>query len=309
MWQGISENTRATYGSAQKHFMTFMSDNHVAHPLPASEDNVCLWLAHMSLAPLKYTSIKVYLSGLRSLHIDLGLPTVWKNSRKLERIYRAIKRVQGTADTIKPKLPITTELLRKFEDLGLLDDNIPEHRMLKAAMWSATTTLLRTGEFTADDTKRKPDSASRKTLRMRNWKIIQLDPPVAEIKLDESKTDPFRHGVELRMCHTLALKFMHDYLQRRKTPLTPDQPLFALDDGSPLTRKTLVAAVEVLLNRANVDFSKYGGFSFRRGGATSLRAAKVGEAMVKILGRWRGWSYARYIETSLPMIVSASALF
>ena len=81
---GLATSTRCSYSSAhcsyssaQDKFWNFcvMNDRLDSHglALPASEWTLCLFAT--SLAPsLRYSSIKVYLSAVRSLHIDHGLP-------------------------------------------------------------------------------------------------------------------------------------------------------------------------------------------------------------------------------------------
>ena len=110
---GLATKTRKTYSAAQRSFVTFCKQHRVEAPLlPAAPDTICLWVSNLSLS-LRYTSIKVYLFGLRSLHIDLGLDDPVSEHRQLERVIRGIKREQGEKET-KKRLPITTELLDKL---------------------------------------------------------------------------------------------------------------------------------------------------------------------------------------------------
>ena len=64
----IKPNTKRTYSSAQKRFIKFcvMYD---LDPLPASEDTVLYYISFLFRDGLKGSSIRVYLSGLRNLHI------------------------------------------------------------------------------------------------------------------------------------------------------------------------------------------------------------------------------------------------
>ena len=74
--------------------------------------------AHLSRT-LKASSIKVYLSGVRSMHIEHGFDNPLENCFRLERVLRGIKRLQGTGT--KQSLPITTSILRKLHNILNLD--------------------------------------------------------------------------------------------------------------------------------------------------------------------------------------------
>ena len=78
---------------------------------------------------LNYSSIKVYLSAVRSLHIDHGLPDPLVNCLRLQHLIRGIKRVQGPASP--SRLPITVDLLQAIQ--RCLDLSTRDHLMLWAA--------------------------------------------------------------------------------------------------------------------------------------------------------------------------------
>ena len=78
---------------------------------------------------LNYSSIKVCLSAVCSLHIDHGLPDPLVNCLRLQRLLRGIKRVQ---DPVSPRcLPITVDLLQAIQHC--LDLSTRDHLMLWAA--------------------------------------------------------------------------------------------------------------------------------------------------------------------------------
>ena len=62
---------------------------------------------------LTHASIKVYLSAVRSLHIDHGLSDPFVNCLRLQRLLRGIKRVQGPVSP--QRLPITLDHLRAIQ--------------------------------------------------------------------------------------------------------------------------------------------------------------------------------------------------
>lgn len=214
---------------------------------------------------------------------------------------RGIKRVQGTAATVRRKLPITFELLRTITPLLPIDH--PDSATIRAAMWLGTAGLLRTGEFTVDSAS-KPDPL--RLLTVSSIAQIQQNPPVLSVHLRASKTDPFRHEVDVPITNHTAVRLLLQMLRRRASSHTdePHRPLFLMADGNPLTRARLLAATRQLLLSARVTTDPNIGVSFRRGGATALANAKVEDRLIKLAGRWRSSAYARYIDTSMPVLMA-----
>ena len=87
------------YGSAQQQFLEFCSQDipsDLGQPLLlASEQTLMRFCAHLA-DRLHHSSIKVYLSAVRSLHIDYDYPDPLSNCLQLQRLLRGIKRHQGS---------------------------------------------------------------------------------------------------------------------------------------------------------------------------------------------------------------------
>ena len=130
---------------------------------------------------------------------------------------------------------------------------------------------------------------------------------MVQIRLKQSKTDPFQHGIDIFLGRTntdlCPVSALLAYVAVR--PLVVG-PLFVYHDGSFLTREKLVAAVRMALQQAGMDASKYSGHSFRIGAATT--AAKVGleDSVIKMLGRWESTAYQRYIHTPRDTLAAIS---
>jgi len=58
---------------------------------------------------IQHSSIKVYLSAVRSLHIEQGFPDPLLNCLQLQQVLRGVKRPQGSPTA--QHLPITDSLL------------------------------------------------------------------------------------------------------------------------------------------------------------------------------------------------------
>lgn len=72
-------------------------------PSPADEWMLCLFATFLAKT-VQHTSIKVYLSGVRALHIDQGFSDPLASCLRLCRVLRGIKRCQGSP--VASRLPI-----------------------------------------------------------------------------------------------------------------------------------------------------------------------------------------------------------
>ena len=105
-----------------------------------------------------------------------------------------------------------------------------------------------------------------------------------------------------RTCAVYALKNLFQY-----DPRPPESPLFAQDDGLPLSRGHFIAKVRSGLMAAGLDASKFSGHSFRRGAASSAAAAGFSDYEIQQLGRWCSDSYKLYVGIPQHRILSLSS--
>ena len=71
MAAALKPNTQGTYTSAQNRFVNFCSTFNLP-VMPTTEDILLLYIAHLFDSGLKGSSIRVYLSAVRSLHVYRG---------------------------------------------------------------------------------------------------------------------------------------------------------------------------------------------------------------------------------------------
>ena len=128
-----------------------------------------------------------------------------------------------------------------------------------------------------------------------------------QVHLKASKTDPFRIGVDVFVgrtnCKLCPVAAVLSYMTiRGQTP----GPLFMFQDGKFLTRPRFVTEVKTALTAAGVDRAGYSGHSFRSGAATTAAERGLGEATIKLLGRWRSSAYQLYIKTPRDQLAQVS---
>ncbi|XP_068738045.1 uncharacterized protein [Montipora capricornis] len=248
---------------------------------------------------LNHSSIKVYLSAVRSLHIDHGLPDPLVNCLRLQRLLRGIKRVQGP---VSPRrLPITVDHLKVIQ--CSLDLSTRDHVMLWAACCLAFFGFLRAGEFTVNSAF---DPHTHMTVSDLQADSL-VNPSCFKVRIKCSKTDPFRAGCDIYLgrgsgsvCPITALG---TYLSLRGSA---PGPLFLFSDGRPLTRQQLSSFLQSTLHGAGYS-GAYSGHSFRIGAATTAAARGVPDHLIKTLGRWSSEAYQIYIRTPVSSIVRVSS--
>lgn len=136
-------STLRTYSSAQKKFIEFCSYYELCH-LPASNETLELYVAYLHNLHFKGSSIRVYLSAIRNLHIlSKHEPPIY--TARLQLIIRGAVRLSGP---VNRKLPITFAVLTDiFPHLSGHTDEL----MLKCALTCAFFGCMRAGELCVAD--------------------------------------------------------------------------------------------------------------------------------------------------------------
>ena len=280
---GLVDSTQRIYSAPQRQYLAFCSRLDLSL-FPASEQTLMLFITELA-SRIQPQSIPVYLSAIRALHIAHGYPNPLDDTLQLRQTVRGINRLHGI--TAKQKLAITIELLgdmKQFISLSSHDDYVKWSAMVTAHFF-----LLRCSEFTVLHPKDfRPDRhLTRADVQFRT------SPDGTEfmaLRLKTSKTD------QVRRSHTLFFGYSKSdicpvcclqTLIRHYNPSSHDYnttPLFALQDGSPLTRLCLLSFSSSRLRLLGIDPTLFGGHSFRIGGATSAGNAGIPDHLIKPSG-------------------------
>lgn len=233
LWDAaVSEQTAKTYKTAIHHFLQFVALCNIITCgfLPGLSDDLLIQFVtycHYALK-LSYSTIKLYLSGIRFHYLRAGKQFSCIYNDRLNCILGGIPRTQG-ASVVKNKnvkrFPITKNILHQIT--ALLKAGVFSYctdRMMLSVCHMAFFGFMRCGEFTV---KNKSD---------RNDSILIEDISFADdnshycLTLRKSKTDPFQMGVQIYVFDVSPFHpegSLNEFLQLRKLSECPSNaPLF-----------------------------------------------------------------------------------
>jgi len=257
--------------------------------------------------------MKLYLSGIKSYQLDLGIECSMFSDPRLERTLQGIKRDHNEPDC-QNRTPLTRTCL--IQILSALGNKSYNEAVTCAAFSLAFAAFLRVGEFTYRQT------AIDTVPLFRNWFLtknsIQLKElrgeKFIELTLPASKTDPFRHGIQLTIaasndagCPVRAMKHLGS--------IDTHRPQFAalfcvgLDEQQPFTREYVVQTLQGLAIASGLGRGAWNGHSFRSGAATWAAEVGIGEAEIQTLGRGQSDAYKALIEYSRKERIQLSQRF
>ena len=275
----LASATQKCYSAGQKRFLTFCVDSQL-NPLPLSEHTILLFITHLGLDGLSLSTMKSYISAIRNMLINNGLPNVNFYTPKVTLVLRGIKRWKAsTGYSPNPRLAITPYILLKLKQVWGSCPISNDCHMLWAAMCVAFFGFLCCAEFTV------PASSSFDPSR--HLTLRDIDPsistPVTTITIcvKHSKTNQFGKGVDIHLARTgdplCPVSALLDYLSIRGSR---DGPLFLTSAGKPLYREVLVEWLRSALSSCSFNPNLYCGHSFRIGAATTALKAGISDAKI-----------------------------
>jgi hypothetical protein len=319
----IATSTRATYKAAMNSYLDCFAAYGEEAPFPATQTSLCVWLTHSAIRtgpktkPLQPSTMRTYLSGLCSLHEEMGYSHLLDDKPLVSRCFKGIKKTLGRGTSERVRRPITTDILRHVK--AHLQPSFSS-TLFFAAATLATYGLLRMGEFTTNE---RPDSAAafklltlaQLSLKAEDGTVVSMSSPEQwhrvtnmSLVLRVSKTDPFRQTVTVHIGHPEPVQAMLQYLRMHPCLTTASSPLFVMSATChlPLTREAMIQGTRTVLRHCGYNENQFSGHSYRKGGATSLFKAGVAESVIQLLGRWLSDAYKLYVVTPLNVLLQAN---
>lgn len=302
LWYGLATSTRSGYSTALNSYTTYCR-SHLSNPaLPASPGSLTDWCADLADRSITAKTIKSYLRGVRSAHVDRGFADLSAFVHPmLDRMVAGMKRLKGDGIP-RERRPIASDILLKM--LDTFDVFTRQGVTFHAAFCLAFAAFLRIGEFTWS-------SGDREASDLSQWKVtrasVTLSSDSLELTLLSSKTDPFRRGVTIPVaatgdaaCAVASLRHLF-----KTFPAPRGAPLFEAVGGEAFTADLVSKTLRSILSRLGYS-GHYAGHSFRRGAATEARLAGLPDSSIQLLGRWKSDCYALYVDTNRAFLLRAS---
>ena len=296
---------KGTYSNLHTQFRTYFSFcvYFQRNPLPAESDTIYAYAQFLSRS-LQQPSVKNYLSGVRMLHILLGLPYFHSGDVLLHLELRGLARLHPHVP-VRAK-PITPDILLMFHQ------QMNHHSSLHCSVWGCCLflfyTMARLGSVLP---------ASNKT--------------PAHAFLSRDRVNFCEEGLIVTFLHTKTLQFgrrrLHIPLLKINSILCPvaayqqalshftlphqHGPAFVfMEDGKTkcLTKSLFITTFRTLIAKAGQKSSEFTGHSFRRGGASWAFKSGVPGELIQICGDWASDSYKIYLEFSTQNKLELAAL-
>ena len=286
----MSTSTSRTYRVGQTAFAKFCRRYHRT-ALPASTATLCLFVANLQKnAVLRAATIRVYLAGVRHLHLLGGETVDAFRSESLAAVLVGTHRLSTRASSPPARKPITSSDLAHIKTRLFSYQSLPSIDRLM--LWSAVTLgyygFLRGSEYTS----RSSHSSDPDRTILRRHVTLEFDH--LEVYLPMSKTDQCGEGTTLTVGTSgtaiCAVAAMEAYTQA--LPGRPSDPLFRFVTGANLTLRDLNAWLKRLSD------GKFTSHSLRIGAATAAAKAGLPDWTIRRCGRWKSDAYLTYIRTS-----------
>ena len=292
----IAPSTRRNYSSAVNAYHQFCVQ-HTLIPFPPTEQTLILFATHIASFS-SHSNVKVHLSGIKHHAIIHNNYIPFRDYHRLYLLMRGIKRSQGRSRSLPKRLPITPSLLRIIKVSLFNSSRLYEDKLM---IWAAITTaffgFLRISEYTSH---RKSTYDPSSTLL---YTDIALHAHAAAVHIKTSKTDPFRHGVTVRLQENYTdicpIQALRAYINVHPTRAGP---LFTFKDNTYLTRSN----INSILKTTSGGAANISSHSLRIGAASTAAAMGYPKYLIQSLGRWSSDCFRRYIRISDSTIRLAS---
>jgi len=281
------------YGTAVMCFLRFAVWYNVSCA-PPSDTTLAAFVVFQS-ATCSFSTLKVYLAGIRNWVMAMGFEfKPWSQRFPVYSAMRGIKRLNF--DKVSRKLAVTPGMLLGF--YKILDMSDPNDVVMWAAMLVAFFGLFRKDNISVG---KEAAFNPRANLTRSDfiWHMNQL-----WVRVRHSKTNQFHqrcHWVPLLpipghpMCPVVAvMKAFAMYPEG-----DPKGPAFIWQEAGqtgPLRHNHFVTKFKWLVAQLGMDWSRYSGHSFRRGGAVFCFSIGACPDLVKALGDWTSNAYQVYDE-------------
>ena len=299
---GLAKGTWSSYKTAEGLLKQCCEEKDIEKKLPLEENTVLAfvhWLAFKRGS--KASTIDTYLSGIRQLHVERGLPTDNIRTDRVRTILKGLKNknlAEDRKEGVEKRKPITTDILLVLKGkLAEADMNGRDQRLVRTV-----SSILFHGAFRVHELLCKKQSSFDPdfTLLGRDVKLVtQGGREVLQLKIKAPKEQKVGKDVivdvystDTELCPVRAFKKWSKFRGKEE-----ELPLFRFSSGIPLTGKKFNEIVRDRLKGEVEDIEKlFSSHSFRAGAASMMAAIGYSDDDIKAVGRWSSRAFMEYIK-------------
>ena len=301
----ISANTWKTYKSALNQLEKCQEFYNRVFHFPMNKEDVLIYVAWLLYEKkLKATTVEVYLSALRQVHLSKG--HVVKELRP--DIVKTVLGGQKNIDSLRKeessnRLPVTLNMMKLIKiELNKIDGQ----KGFRQLVW-AVVTLCFFGAFRIHELLAKQvtnfdpintllsEDFRIRTVRVGNEKVkmitVKVKSPKESRCVNNKLIDVYENNGPL--CPVRACEKWLKYAP----PMKKGLPMFRMADGTPLTGRKLNSVLRKIF-KPHIPAGKgyVSSHSFRAGIASLMGSMGYGDEDIMAVGRWSSQCFERYIK-------------
>jgi hypothetical protein len=323
IWNRLKSATRTNYGTPRRSFEAYAVSRSIT-AIPVQLHPLLEWLTlrgdprgngEYLQGYISADTCAIYVSGLRSIHEDLGISTEVFDHPWVKATIQGIRATQPQIEVDRAE-PITEAILQKIIDVDVNTTQLSHAAKVDELNFVASSAtcfggFMRSGEITVETkTPYNQSLLKKKGLLRSDVTFSDLDEHII-VHLKASKTDYNYKGVDIVISasdtSTCPVRALRRLFAEDPQPL--NSPLFRFANRA-FSHDNLVKTLRNRLDRAGIaNSSTYSGHSFRRGAASQAKMNGLSDSDIQRLGRWNSECYQRYIATDKAYRYRLSRLF
>ena len=300
----LTKKTWSSYSTAGKMLQNCCTETNTPLSYPLQENTIIIFIAWLNNRGLKASSINSYLSGIRQIHLTLGLNPPLIRSDLVTQLLTGKKKLDFcSGNPNPPRLPITPNLLRLLK-VAISKDSLNKRDM--RTFWLLSTLSFfgsfRMGELIGTSTRSFDPNFTllQEDIVLNSTSINNKHHHFLEIRLKSSKTNSTNNTLIDIYPTNNEICPIKAYLNWEKSrSLLPTSPAFQLSSGLLITKDLLNKKLSSWLStHIDPSIGVISGHSFRAGLVSILGAAGFQDSDLQSIGRWSSRAFSLY--TKLP---------
>lgn len=261
--------------------------------MPVSTETLQLYAQFLSRTFSSVDSIKNYISGVRTMHLLLGINIDHINSFLVNLSLKGLSKLK--LHMVKQAEPMTPQILKRI--YHVLDTSSTEDTVYWCLFLFAFFLLARKSNLVPTS---KNDLSNPKFLLRKDIEVVESD---LLVNMKWTKTiqqgervlkTPLTKIKDSCLCPVAAYQKMIS-----SVPRSNDSPLFVLKYGKVITYSMYLNKLRSVIQQIGLAPELFSTHSFRRGFATLAFRLDLPADIIQLMGDWRSDAYKKYLQFSI----------